>query len=66
MSFLHKGDLKVHGNLMSKNCVVNSRWTIKLQGFGLRCLIKSQNFDDSRQINYSSKQLNLVATLFIN
>jgi tRNA A-37 threonylcarbamoyl transferase component Bud32 len=35
MNFLHKSDLKCHGNLTSKNCVINSRWTVKLQEFGL-------------------------------
>lgn len=33
MNYLHKSDIKVHGNLKSLNCVINSRWTVKLQGF---------------------------------
>ena len=43
MNFLHKSDLKVHGNLKSKNCVVNSRWTVKIQDFGPRHLIHFAN-----------------------
>ena len=35
MNYLHKSEVKVHGNLKSKNCVVNSRWTVKLQDFSV-------------------------------
>ena len=38
MNYIHNGDIKVHGNLKSKNCVVNSRWTVKLQDFEFKTI----------------------------
>jgi len=35
MLFLHSSDMGTHGNLRSSNCVVTSRWTLKLADFGL-------------------------------
>ncbi|XP_042363673.1 guanylate cyclase 2G [Plectropomus leopardus] len=36
MDFIHKSNLKFHGNLKPSTCVVDSRLQIKLSGFGLR------------------------------
>lgn len=53
MNFLHKSDIKVHGNLKSKNCMVNNRWTVKLQDYGPRCLVKHpQSKNGGEPINY--------------
>ncbi len=35
MTFLHSTDIKVHGNLKSSNCLVDSRWQLKLTDYGL-------------------------------
>ncbi len=35
MCYLHGGDLKVHGRLKSSNCVVDSRFVLKLTDYGL-------------------------------
>ena len=40
MLFLHGSELKYHGNLTSSNCVVDSRFTLKLADFGLARGIK--------------------------
>ncbi|XP_048752602.2 atrial natriuretic peptide receptor 1-like isoform X2 [Ostrea edulis] len=34
MEFLHKSPLKSHGNLKSSNCVIDSRWVLKLTDYG--------------------------------
>jgi serine/threonine protein kinase len=35
MTFLHSTDIKVHGNLKSSNCLVDSRWQLKITDYGL-------------------------------
>lgn len=35
MDFIHKSNLKFHGNLKPSACLVDSRLQIKLSGFGL-------------------------------
>ena len=35
MEYLHKSPLKFHGHLKSSNCLLDSRWVIKITDFGL-------------------------------
>ena len=43
MCFLHGSDLEVHGRLKSSNCVVDSRFTLKITDFGLPSLYSDSN-----------------------
>lgn len=38
MLFIHGSDIKCHGNLTSANCVVDSRFTLKITDFGIPLL----------------------------
>uniref|UniRef100_A0A183SPW2 Guanylate cyclase n=1 Tax=Schistocephalus solidus TaxID=70667 RepID=A0A183SPW2_SCHSO len=35
MKFIHSSNLRVHGRLKSRNCVIDSRWVLKITDFGL-------------------------------
>ncbi len=35
MTFLHMSPLVSHGSLKSSKCLVDSRWTLKVSGFGM-------------------------------
>ncbi len=45
MRYLHHSPIKYHGNLKSRNCVVDSRWLLKLTDFGLYNIYNNQKFD---------------------
>jgi len=35
MEYIHKSQLKFHGRLKSTNCLLDSRWVVKITDFGL-------------------------------
>ena len=48
MAFIHSSEIKVHGNLKSSNCVVDSRFVLKVTDFGLHSLRdRGENIEDS-------------------
>ena len=36
MVYLHDSPIQCHGHLKSSNCVVDSRWVLKITDYGLR------------------------------
>lgn len=35
MTYIHDSALRSHGNLKSSNCLIDSRWVVKITDFGL-------------------------------
>lgn len=54
MQFLHNSDIKSHGNLKSSNCVVDSRFVLKISDFGLHTLRQGQPDAESDVENCNS------------
>jgi len=49
MNYLHDSPVRVHGNLKSSNCLVDSRWVVKLADFGL-LEFKKEGYSSSSDI----------------
>lgn len=49
MHYLHSSEIRSHGNLKSSNCVVDSRFVLKVTDFGLHSLRVSSP-DDADEI----------------
>jgi len=62
MRYLHHSSIKYHGNLKSRNCVVDSRWVLKLTDYGLPSIYSNQKF--SRTLNLSGMKLNPLHLIF--
>lgn len=46
LDYLHKSPIKVHGNLRSANCVIDTRWVCKLTDFGIQKFRAIQNSEE--------------------
>ncbi|CAH1789610.1 unnamed protein product [Owenia fusiformis] len=58
MAYLHSSDMKSHGNLKTSNCVVDSRFVLKITDFGLHSLRSVQSHDeDVESYQYYAKKL---------
>ena len=57
MAYLHGTDLRSHGNLKSTNCVVDSRFVVKITDFGLHYFRQSPEFaeDENAYRSYHSE-----------
>ncbi|KAF8979955.1 hypothetical protein BGZ46_004804 [Entomortierella lignicola] len=42
MEFLHQSKIECHGELRSANCLITSRWEVKVGGYGLHQLLETQ------------------------
>lgn len=43
MRYLHTSQLRIHGSLTSRNCVVDARWVLKITDYGLPSFCDAQN-----------------------
>ncbi|XP_037083343.1 receptor-type guanylate cyclase Gyc76C-like isoform X2 [Pollicipes pollicipes] len=57
MLYLHTSTLLMHGNLKSSNCVVTSRWVLKVTDFGLHELRTMSDRDSECDYQYYKSQL---------
>ena len=57
MIYLHESIIKYHGSLSTSNCLVDSRWVVKLTDFGLHEFKNGCDLDQADvQKNYQSKK----------
>ncbi|ESN95234.1 hypothetical protein HELRODRAFT_86991 [Helobdella robusta] len=54
MNYIHNSELRSHGNLKSSNCLVDSRFVLKITDYGAKCLQERDDPDDSH-VFYRSK-----------
>ncbi|XP_033630930.1 receptor-type guanylate cyclase Gyc76C-like [Asterias rubens] len=52
MLFLHSSEIHTHGNLKSSNCLVDSRWVVKICDFGLWRFKSNQQLTDMGEHAY--------------
>ncbi|ESN90567.1 hypothetical protein HELRODRAFT_96557 [Helobdella robusta] len=57
MCYLHSSDIKYHGNLKSSNCVVDSRFVLKVTDFGLLELRSRRSSHDVDSFAYYRSKL---------
>ncbi|EDV22105.1 uncharacterized protein TRIADDRAFT_29353, partial [Trichoplax adhaerens] len=55
MIYLHSSDIRSHGNLKSSNCLVDSRWVVKITDFGIPSIriVNRVSHDNGEHANYS-------------
>lgn len=59
MIYLHESIIKYHGSLSTSNCLVDSRWVVKLADFGLHEFKRDAECDPSDVIKkYHGKKRN--------
>ncbi|XP_023227111.1 atrial natriuretic peptide receptor 1-like [Centruroides sculpturatus] len=57
MAYLHSSELRSHGNLKSSNCVVDSRFVLKITDFGLYSLRSYDENDNENSYAYWKRKL---------
>ncbi|KAK2143904.1 hypothetical protein LSH36_801g03048 [Paralvinella palmiformis] len=56
MAYLHSSDIRSHGNMKSSNCVVDSRFVLKITDFGLHSLRHNEELqEEDTYVYYRAK-----------
>ena len=57
MEYLHRSEIQSHGNLKSDNCMVDSRWVLKITDYGLNTFKTGEELHGpyESETGYSSK-----------
>lgn len=63
MNYLHNSYFGCHGNLKSSNCVVDSRFVLKITDYGLASFRSSCENDDSHALYASKSFIHSLRTL---
>ena len=66
LSYLHNAAMMCHGNMKSSNCVVDSRFVLKLTDFGLLAVRNNQELDRFLLIVYLSLKVLSLSMTFIS
>ena len=56
MAFIQASEIKVHGNLKSSNCIVDSRFVLKVMDFGLHSPLSWREWNP-KSVTFSTKWL---------
>lgn len=59
MYFLHSSEIRSHGNLKSSNCVVDSRFVLKITDFGLYSLRASDEEEEEDNYRFYRRKFRL-------
>ena len=59
LAYLHSSEIRSHGNLKSSNCVVDSRFVLKITDFGLQSLRGREESSGDDSYAYYKSELNL-------
>lgn len=59
LHYIHQSPIEVHGAVNVQNCVIDSRWIVKLTGFGIRRFV-SNNRDPSIEGDWTTANFQLL------
>jgi hypothetical protein len=65
MQYIHKSKFQSHGHLTSAACFVDSRWVLKIGGFGLNAFRREKDRDEVKKSRLFDESSALIPSLFV-